>query len=71
MPRLGKHIKEYKSKYYRVYKGVEKDGKTIIYYGMYKATKAFKTERESALFVDKMLINDNKEPRNILKKTNY
>ena len=32
------------------------------------ATRGFETEREAALFVDKILINKKKKPVNILKK---
>ena len=44
-------------------KGVE------LWIAKYKCTLSFKTEREAAIYVDKKLISEGKEPINILTRT--
>ena len=45
-------------------KGVE------LWMARYKGTISFATEKEAAIFVDKRLISEGKEPVNILKRIN-
>lgn len=67
----GRHHKRIpkSSKYKYVAKKICERGVELWIAG-YKGTITFKTEKEAAIYVDKRLIADGKEPLNILKKTN-
>lgn len=68
-----KYDKEFKSKYKHVYRLINRKDGSYIFQGNKRRTKLtsasakqFNTEREAALYVDKCLIEQKKDPVNIL-----